>query len=164
MPHVYISGKTFLTTYMPNIPHVYIFINHYNDVIISATTFYITSVSIVCSTICSSADQRKHQSSASLAFVRGIHWWPENVSSWWRHHVAWNMSQLTNTIFHTPTLLLFNVLTIFSNSPTWMSSTSERWTYISQNPTYKIHDTHSSPRPLDKIAVISQTIFWDAFL
>ena len=24
------------------------------------------------------ADQRKHQSSASLAFVRGIHWWPVN--------------------------------------------------------------------------------------
>ena len=33
-----------------------------------------------------SADQRKHQSSASLAFVRGIHQWPQNVSIWWRHH------------------------------------------------------------------------------
>ena len=33
----------------------------------------ITSVSIVYSTVCSGADQRKHQSSASLAFVRGIH-------------------------------------------------------------------------------------------
>ena len=46
------------------------------------------------------ADQRKHQSSASLAFVRGVHRWPvnsphkgpatlvdaENVSIWWRHH------------------------------------------------------------------------------
>ena len=29
---------------------------------------------IVCSTFCSGADQRKHQSSASLAFVRGIPW------------------------------------------------------------------------------------------
>ena len=40
---------------------------------------------------------KKHQSSASLAFVRGIHRWPvhsrtkrasnaENVSIWWRHH------------------------------------------------------------------------------
>ena len=27
---------------------------------------------------CSDADQRKHQSSASLAFVRGIHRWPVN--------------------------------------------------------------------------------------
>ena len=30
-----------------------------------------TGVSIVCSTVCSGADQRKHQSSVSLAFVRG---------------------------------------------------------------------------------------------
>ena len=35
---------------------------HYSDVIMNA--------------ICSSADLREHQSSASLAFVRGIHWWP----------------------------------------------------------------------------------------
>ena len=33
-------------------------------------------VSIVCSTFCSDADQRKLQSSASLACVRGIHRWP----------------------------------------------------------------------------------------
>ena len=33
----------------------------------------ITGVSIVCWTVCSGADQRKHQSSASLAFVWGIH-------------------------------------------------------------------------------------------
>ena len=34
-----------------------------------------TGVSIACSSVCSGADQRKHQSSASLAFVRGIHRW-----------------------------------------------------------------------------------------
>ena len=41
-------------------------------------------------TVYSGTDQRKHQSSASLAFVQGIHRWPvnpeENVSIWWRHH------------------------------------------------------------------------------
>ena len=31
---------------------------------------------IVYSTICSGADQKKHQSSTSLAFVRGIDRWP----------------------------------------------------------------------------------------
>ena len=36
----------------------------------------ITSLTIVYSTVYSGADQRKHESSASLAFVRGIHWWP----------------------------------------------------------------------------------------
>ena len=34
----------------------------------------ITGVSSVSSTVCSGTNQRKHQSSASLAFVRGIRW------------------------------------------------------------------------------------------
>ena len=38
----------------------------------------ITSLTIVYSTVYSFADQRKHQSSASLTFVRGIHRWPVN--------------------------------------------------------------------------------------
>ena len=38
----------------------------------------LTSLTIVCSTVYSGADQRKHQSSASLAFVRGIHRRPVN--------------------------------------------------------------------------------------
>ena len=44
----------------------------------SAMTSQIYGVSIVYSNICSGADQKKHQSSASLAFVRGIHRWPVN--------------------------------------------------------------------------------------
>ena len=57
----------------------------------------ITSLTVVYSIVYSGADQRKHQSSASLAFVRGIHRtgeFPaqrasnaENASIWWRHHV-----------------------------------------------------------------------------
>ena len=39
----------------------------------SVMAFQITSVSIVCSNVCSGADHRKHQSSASLAFARGTH-------------------------------------------------------------------------------------------
>ena len=39
---------------------------HYTDVIMNAMASQITGVSIVCSTFCSSADQTKHQSSASL--------------------------------------------------------------------------------------------------
>ena len=67
---------------------------HYLDVIISAMASQIVGVSIVCSTVCSGADQRNHQSSALVAFVMGIHHWPsqrarnaENVSIWWRRHV-----------------------------------------------------------------------------
>ena len=46
---------------------------HYSDVIMGAMTSQITSLTIVYSTIYSRADQRQHQSSASLAFVGGIH-------------------------------------------------------------------------------------------
>ena len=51
---------------------------HYNDVIMSMLSSQITSLTVVYSTIYSGTDQRKHQSSASLAFVRGIHRWPLN--------------------------------------------------------------------------------------
>ena len=37
-----------------------------------------TGVSMICSNVCSGADQRKHQSSASLVFLRRIHRWPVN--------------------------------------------------------------------------------------
>ena len=43
----------------------------------------ITSLTIVYSTVYSDADQRKHQSSASLAFVQGIHRWPVNSPHKW---------------------------------------------------------------------------------
>ena len=45
---------------------------HYSVVIMTVMVSQITGVSIVYSTVCAGADQRKHQSSASLAFVRGI--------------------------------------------------------------------------------------------
>ena len=51
---------------------------HYTDVIMSAMASQITGASIVYSTVCLCADQRKHQSSASLAFVWGIYRWPVN--------------------------------------------------------------------------------------
>ena len=43
----------------------------------------ITSLVIVYSTVYSDADQSKHQSSASLAFVRGIHRGPVNSPHKW---------------------------------------------------------------------------------
>ena len=38
----------------------------------------ITSLTILYSTVYSGADQKKHQSSASLVFLMEIHWWPVN--------------------------------------------------------------------------------------
>ena len=61
--------------------------------------FQVTSLTIVYPNVYSGADQRKHQSPVSLAFVRGIQNSPvtgefpaqmvsnaENASIWWRHH------------------------------------------------------------------------------
>ena len=48
---------------------------YYSDVIMGAMTSQITSFTIVYSIVYSGADKRKYQSSASLAFVRGIHRW-----------------------------------------------------------------------------------------
>ena len=56
---------------------------HYNDVIMGAMASRITSLKIAYSTFYSGVDQRKHQSSASLAFVRGIHRWPVNSPHKW---------------------------------------------------------------------------------
>ena len=49
------------------------FHHHYNDVIMSAMASQISSLTIVYATVYSGANQRKHQSSVPLAFVRGIH-------------------------------------------------------------------------------------------
>ena len=78
--HVLWHGNTFCT--------------HYNDVIMGVTASQITSLAIVYSTVYLVSDQRKHQRSASLAFM-----WEftgefpaqrasnaENVSIWWRRH------------------------------------------------------------------------------
>ena len=54
------------------------------DVIMGAMASQITSITIVYSTVYSGADQIKHQSSASLAFVRGIHRWPVNSPHKWQ--------------------------------------------------------------------------------
>ena len=81
-------------------------INHYTDVIMGATASQIPSLTIVYSTVYSDADQRKHQSSASLAFVMnspGAGEFPaqmasnaENVSIRWRHHEVTEASTYTH--------------------------------------------------------------------
>ena len=68
----------------------------------------ITSLTVVYSTVYSDADQGKHQSSASLAFVgefTGTGELPaqrasyaENVSIWWRHHVDFKIKAEFQTI------------------------------------------------------------------
>ena len=88
----------------------------------SAMVSQIVSPTIVYSTVYSGADQRKHQSSASLAFVRGIPRWPVNsphkgpvmrkmflfddvsciLYKWWNEiiHTFPNFSLGLNKLFH----------------------------------------------------------------
>ena len=80
---------------------------HSIDIIMTTMACQITSLTVVYSTVYSDADQSKHQSSASLTFVWGIHrdrWIPlqrasyaENVSIWWRHHVQQNLCNKFNS-------------------------------------------------------------------
>ena len=56
---------------------------HYDDVIMDSIASQITSLTIVYSTVHSGTNQRKHQSSASLAFVWEIHRWPVNFPHKW---------------------------------------------------------------------------------
>ena len=56
--------------------------SHYCNVILGAMESQITKLTIVYSTIHSGA-YKKHRSSASLAFVRGIHRWPVNSPHKW---------------------------------------------------------------------------------
>ena len=64
--------------------------SHYTDVIMGGLGSQITSLTIVYSTVYSGANQRKYQSFASLAFVRGNHRGPVNcfmftIVSWPNH-------------------------------------------------------------------------------
>ena len=111
----------------------------YSYVIMSTMASQITSVKIVDSTVCSEVDQRKHQRAATPAFV-----WnspvtgefpaqrvsnTENVSIWWRHHVA-----ILPTVH-----CLFKSLHLISRFAT---------TYIMRSITIFVWNITSSPLPM----------------
>ena len=105
-----------------------------SEVMISAMASQITGVSIVYSTICSGANQRKHQSSVSLAFVKGTHWWQVNSphkgpvlgnmfpSIWWCHHETGDLMQDFICWQRATTADLYQ-----TNSMSWYSMSS--WLY-----------------------------------
>ena len=76
-----------------------------------AMAYQITSLTIVYSTVYSGADERN--SSASLAFVRGIHWWPVNSLHKWpatrkRFHLM--TSSCEKLVFSLACCLLFQTI------------------------------------------------------
>ena len=71
-------------------------ISHYSDIIMSMMVSQVTSSTNVYSTVYSGTDQRKRQSSMSLALVRGIHQSP--VNSPHKGPVMWKMFPLVDII------------------------------------------------------------------
>ena len=77
--------------YISSFQVVYLLISFGGVSLAITMTSQITSLTIVYSTVYSGADQSNHQSSASLAFVWGIHRWPSNSPHIW---------PVTRTCFH----------------------------------------------------------------
>ena len=84
---------------------------HYSDVIMGEVASQIASVSSVYSTVCLGVDQRKHQRSASLASVRGIHRWP--VNSPHKGPVMRKMFPFDDVIMYSPEAASANINRIF---------------------------------------------------
>ena len=75
-PAIFNTCEIALFTQISNYPH-------YDDVIMTMLASQITSLAVVYSIVYSGVNQRKHQSSASLAFVREIHRGPVNFPHKW---------------------------------------------------------------------------------
>ena len=92
---------------------------HYNDVMTSAIAYQINGLTIVYSTVYSDADQRKHQSSVSLAFVRGIHRWPVNSP---------HKGPVTRKVFPFDPVIMGMVNTRLTSWETWTITYAYGWT------------------------------------
>ena len=106
---------------------------HYGDVIMGAIASQITSFTIVYSTVYSDADQRKHQSSASLAFVRLIHRGPVNSPHKWT--VTRKMFPFDDVI-----MSFIVVVMILSSSTYSIMCTHPSWTHLHYKTVLMIHN------------------------
>ena len=91
---------------------------HYSDAIMGAMASQITSLTIVYSTVYSGADQRKHQSSSSLTFVRGIHRWPVNSPHKWT---------VTRKMFPFDDIIMLYALSDIHGSPSPLNTSIQVW-------------------------------------
>ena len=119
---------------------------HYDDVTMGTMAAQITSLAIVYSTFYSGADQSKHQSSASMAFVWGIHrgrWIPRTNG------------QLRGKCFHSMTSSWLSLLLWFRQSLyLYHSRLFYYHQYQSVSPSFsdlrlqhiKIRSTHNKPK------------------
>ena len=122
---------------------------HYSDVII-----IITSVSIIYSTFCSGAYQRKHQSVTGLCVgnspVTGE--FPsqrasdaENVSIWWRHHGSWVSWSSVMTRIPFLTRISIRSWTIHQNIScgSWINSYKWCWNFFKTGAVFQCRENES---------------------
>ena len=111
----------------------------------SARVSQITGVSFVCSTACSGADQRKHQSSVSVAFVRGIHRSPLDsphkgkrakpfhlMTSSWKCMIHISFGKSTLHLRNTITLRQSSFHSFFNELFIWMTDAYKRITAVNK--------------------------------
>ena len=103
-------------------------VNHYNDVIMSAMASQITNLTIVYLSVYSGADQRKHQSSMSLAFMWGIHRWP--VNSPHKGPVLWKMFPFDDIIMNSSFNQAVNMMTPFHYNISLIILSYKRWAKV----------------------------------
>ena len=136
--------KPMTTLFAGAYPSLYVTISHYADVIMTTMASQITSLTVVYSIVYSDADQNKHQSSASLVFVWGIHrdrWIPRTKG------------QLRGKCFHLMTSSCW-----YSVCITWISREAPNL----QTGTYKYTDK-VGPTDKDEPWLMSQEykkVFW----
>ena len=103
----------------------------------AAMVSQMTSLMIVYSTVYSGTDQRKHQSSASLAFVRGIHRRPVNTPH--KRPVTRKMFPFDDVIMMIPhdNMLHAPRVTPFCHFVLAAKLLSADWSQILRNDSYK---------------------------
>ena len=141
IPHYFVWGDHLS---MPLIPASCSPVLHYSDVIMSVMASQIIGVSIVHSTVSSGADQRKLQSSASLAFVRGICRWPVNSP---------HKGLVTRKMFP-----FDDVIMSFISDHVW-----GRLVMVSVSALLVFYAYSLTHQGRDKMAVVSQTTFSNTF-
>ena len=119
-------------------------------------TFQITSLTIVYSAVYWGADQRKHQSSSSLAFVRGIHRWPVNSP---------NKRPVTRIMFPFDDVIMINaklnlgVFSIFEHKAYLVNYSDVIWTSIHRQPNY-LFDSLSKLKTKDRSKLHTAGLLW----
>ena len=127
-------------------------VTHYSGVMMRAMASHSPAARMICSAIYSGADQRKRQSSASLAFVRGIHWWPVNFP---------HKKPVTRKRFPFGDVIMGFLCAEFTGHrwiPLTKDSDGEHWCFLWSAPEQTVEETIEMPVIWDAIPLIMTSL------